>query len=153
MMQRMGWVGIELRAYEKRRQDLAFRSEHLLMRGRLVEMQGHGRWADLLGQFRKIVIEMNREAGRNLLRDRNSPTEHYEIEREVVEVILSVDYDPNLFRVTCSLSSGDIDNREFELEVRDVGGNDKTVWVDRQTGRREKDEEIAKFVIRNLMQV
>lgn len=144
------WLDVELRAYGERRQERAFRSEHLLLRARLVQNQSAVRWADLLGQFRGFVLVIKSKEGDNFLRDNNSPTEHYEIERED-GITLSVDYDRELYRVTCSISSCEDDTWSFELEVRDVNENDKTVWIDRKTGLQVNDKKIAESAIRNLL--
>ena len=146
----MSWQDVELRAYESRRQEQALRSEHLMLRNRLVQAQGSGRWADLLGQFRSAVITFNSLKDGGLLRETNSPVTHYEIERED-GVSLSVDYDRDLNRVTCSIPSSRMEDWGFELEVHGINGNDKTVWVDRQTGQYLKDEKIAEMAIKRLL--
>lgn len=135
--------------YEAQRQRSAMFNDHLLLRAKLVETQSRGRWIDLAGQFRGAVARLNLSAGRTVLRVEDSPAECLTIERED-GVVLTVEYDPALIRVCCSLSRGELD-RTVALTVRPVNGNDATVWVDRQTGKIEPDSVIAESAVRSLL--
>jgi len=112
-------------------------------------MQSHGRWIDLLGQFQGFVVEVNRAAGRTVLRVENSPVTCLEIERED-GTALSVRYDSALYRVVCSGSFGAA-NCEYELKALPVEGNDAVVWVDRLTRKTRADKEIAELLLRTLL--
>jgi hypothetical protein len=139
----------DLHAYESERQEWSKRDEHLLLRARLVQAQSQGRWIDLLGQFRGFVVEVNMAAGRTVFKVENSPATCLEIERED-GVTISVQFDSALYRVICS-EPVERANREYELKVLPVDGNDTVVWVDRSTRKALPDKVIAESLLRTLM--
>jgi hypothetical protein len=138
----------DLRAYESERQAWTQRDEHLLLRARLVQVQSQGRWIDLLGQFRGLVVAVNKEAGRPVLIVDNTPATHLEIEREDGRV-LNIRFDYALCRVICSGSA----DCEYELKVLPIDGNDATVWVDRATRKTRPDKTIAESLLGALMRL
>ena len=146
----MTWLDDELRAYEESKQGRAQRDELILSRSQLRKTQALHRWIDLQGQLRGAIVQLNIKAGRTVFEDVPVAANRLFIQRED-GISLAVQFNTDLNRVSCAFESCPCHNRDFELIVKPIDGNDATIWSDMQTRAGESDERIAESLISSLM--
>ena len=142
----MTWEDDELAEYEKNRAKVLEGNKLSSQRGQLLEKQQAHQWNVLRGAITKRCANINAKAGRQILWSIDPHTDHLEIRREDNEKLEGL-YVPEIRTVKFWSDVPPFVERQYELSVRPIQGNDATVWIDLQTKEIESPDDIATSIL------
>lgn len=146
----MGWEDEEIRKFEELKRASARNDALILARSEMRKVQAPHCWIELQGQLRGLVASFNIKADRTLLEVPDGPASQLVIRRED-GVSVQIQYSADLYRARCEYPACPGHNKEYELKVTPVKGNDTTVWFDRSSNTPEQTDAIAAFIVRILL--
>lgn len=141
-----------LSRYEAKIHADEMRDERSFCRARMLREQAQGRWLDFLGSLRGCVVDLNRLAGRSVLREETCEGAGLILRRENDGVELAVKFCREMNRVNVSLG-GMPEEKRLELTIHERGGIDSTVWKDCAGGVCKSDKDLAGAILQDFLLV
>jgi hypothetical protein len=146
----MSWEDEELEAYEKHRKGTAEANTLASQRNTLLSEQGSAKWTELRTEVSKIVEGINERAGRTVISSGSQTHDQLRLVRED-GAKFDGDWTGNDYKAKFYCDQCLPPDKDYELTVRPVDGNDTVVWIPAQGNNYETCTSIAKLLMSNFM--
>lgn len=146
----MSWEDEELETYEKHRKGTAEANTLASQRNTLLSEEASSKWTELRTEFSKIVEGINERAGRAVISSTSPIHDQLRLVRED-GAKFDGDWTRNDYKARFYCDQCLPPDRDYELTVRPINGNDTVVWIPAQGNDYETSASIAKLLMSNFM--